>query len=88
MKVTIIAELIPSNNKEIEYVITDGSPPNKKVLDNDPIYFSPPFAKLYATKAAMLKITPIKDVANADTELLAKLVFPSAKLDLRVLFVP
>jgi hypothetical protein len=29
----------------------------------------------YATKAAMLKITPIKDV-NADTELLAKLVFP------------
>jgi hypothetical protein len=42
MKVTIIAELIPSNNKEIEYVITDGSPPNKNVLDNDPIYFSPP----------------------------------------------
>jgi hypothetical protein len=39
MKVTIIAELIPSNNKEIEYVITDGSPPNKNVLDNDPIYF-------------------------------------------------
>jgi hypothetical protein len=38
MKVTIIAELIPSNNKEIEYVITDGSP-NKNVLDNDPIYF-------------------------------------------------
>jgi hypothetical protein len=51
-------------------------------------YIFSTFAKLYATKAAMLKITPIKDVANADTELLAKLVFPSAKLDLRVLFVP
>jgi hypothetical protein len=33
-------------------------------------YFFSTFAKLYATKAAMLKITPIKDVANADTELL------------------
>jgi hypothetical protein len=85
MKVTIIAELIPSNNKEIEYVITDGSP-NKNVLDNDPIYFSPLLQNYMQT--AMLKITPIKDVANADTELLAKLVFPSAKLDLRVLFVP
>jgi hypothetical protein len=70
MKVTIIAELIPSNNKEIEYVITDGSPPNKNVLDNDPIYFSPPLQNYMQTKAAMLKITPIKDVANADTELL------------------
>jgi hypothetical protein len=33
-------------------------------------YIFSTFAKLYATKA-MLKITPIKDVANADTELLA-----------------
>jgi hypothetical protein len=32
MKVTITAETIPSNNREIEYVITDGSPPNKNVL--------------------------------------------------------
>jgi hypothetical protein len=40
-----------------------------RILDNDPIYFSPPLQN-YATKAAMLKITPIKDV-NADTELLA-----------------
>jgi hypothetical protein len=73
MKVTIIAELIPSNNKEIEYVITDGSPPNKNVLDNDPIYFLHLLQNYMQT--AMLKITPIKDVANADTELLAKLVF-------------
>jgi hypothetical protein len=49
-------------------------------------YIFSTFAKLYATKAAMLKITPIKDVANADR--ITKLVFPSAKLDLRVLFVP
>jgi hypothetical protein len=35
INVTITADTIPSNSKEIEYVITDGFPPNKKVFDND-----------------------------------------------------